>query len=339
VISRYVYLKSSVYFPRLYGWSYSLTNLNEPDQRFEKWLHTFGVQKIKEIVNRENPNAVIHTFPFLAMAQLRRKTGIRTSIFTVLTDYVLHNRWIHPETDRYFVATDQLKETMIAKGVRKERISVTGIPLRGAFRKAIDNEAVARTYGLEPGKKYILVMAGAYGVLSNVNKMIEALLEGNEYQILLICGRNQKLLTEMQALYADNGSVNVFGFVEKMEQMMSLSSCMITKAGGITLTEAMALRIPVIVYRPLPGQEKGNAEYLADQGFVQIVNDVVELKRAMTVISDHEQRVENATEPLFSNNAANLVVDEVLAYLESEMTINQAAESRLHGRQILHDYI
>jgi processive 1,2-diacylglycerol beta-glucosyltransferase len=258
--------------------------------------------------------------------------------FTVLTDYVTHSRWIHPETDRYFVASDELKATMVDRGVDKDRITVSGIPVRRAFNTPCDEQLVYRKYGLQAGKKYVLVMAGAYGVLSDVGKIIEGLLN-DEHELLLVCGRSQKLYAEMLKAFSGKTNVKVFGFVEHIEEMMSVSSCMITKAGGITLSEAMVLKLPVIVYRPLPGQEKGNAEYWASKGNLQIVNNTEELKQAIrgTLKAVGKDKFSEALEPISGNHSANTIVEEVLEHLNNYAVVRQA-EPVQQGRQVLHDY-
>ncbi|QYR19511.1 glycosyltransferase [Paenibacillus sp. sptzw28] len=338
-ISRFAYIKSSVYWPELYGWTYSITDKFRPNARLGRWIHMIGVQKLKEIIAREKPDAVIHTFPFLALSELRYKTGIPMMSFTVLTDYVTHSRWIHPETDRYFVASDELKEKMVDRGVDKDRITVSGIPVRRAFNTPCNEQHVYRKYGLQAGKKYVLVMAGAYGVLSDVGKIIDGLLN-DEHELLLVCGRNQKLYADMLKAFAGKQNVTVFGFVEHIEELMSVSSCMITKAGGITLSEAMVLKLPVIVYRPLPGQEKGNAEYWAGKGNLQIVSNTGELKQAIRSTMKPEGTTDKfsaATQPVSGNHSANTIVEEVLTHLSNYAVVRQA-EPVQQGRQVLHDY-
>ncbi|EXX89184.1 diacylglycerol glucosyltransferase [Paenibacillus darwinianus] len=325
-ISRFIYLKSNMYFPGFYGWSYNLTTDMKPDQFFGKWLHSFGMRTIKELLQKEKPDAVIHTFPFLAMNQFRQNTGNRTPSFTVITDYVLHNRWIHSETDRYFVATEELQQALLHKGVAKERISVTGIPLRSVFEKPMDNACIYQKYGLNRRKSYVLILAGAYGVLSGIDKMMRELIELDaNLAFILITGKNRRLYDKFNALFSGYDNIHVLGYVEGIQQLMSVSSCIVTKAGAITLAEAMALNVPVIVYRPLPGQERGNAEYWAKQGTVGIVEEVAALKQAIMVQMKNGEKRARATQSMGRTPASVQIVEEVSERIQTK---------NMHARKI-----
>jgi len=133
---RGLYRLSAAYFPRLYGWSYSWTRGMSPNGLFAVWLHSFGAGRLRTVLRREKPDAVVHTFPFLALFRLRRRSGMELPGFTVVTDYELHNRWLHPDTDGYFVATEELRRELAFRGTRPDRVSVTGIPLRPDFQAA-----------------------------------------------------------------------------------------------------------------------------------------------------------------------------------------------------------
>ncbi|TJY44069.1 glycosyltransferase [Cohnella pontilimi] len=317
-LSRFTYLKSTVYFPKLYGWSYRVTNRANPDPKLSRLFHSIGKRKMKQVIEELRPDAVIHTFPYLAMSEMCGEKGIGIPTFTVLTDYVLHSRWVHPHTDRYFVATEQLKQALTDAGIGENRIAVSGIPIRNAFGKPMDKQALSAKYGLNPENRYVLISAGAYGVLSDVRKMVQGVLENTGFHVLLVCGKNRKLLQEMQTAYEGENRIRVMGFVEQMEELMAVSSCLLTKAGGITLTEALSASLPVIVYRPLPGQEEGNADVLRSQSALYTAHDLAELKERLRQL-EHEsgrRRMERAMKAVYRPNAAESIVADVLMIME-----------------------
>jgi processive 1,2-diacylglycerol beta-glucosyltransferase len=339
-VTRYFYLKSSVYSPKLYGWSYYQTENMRHDQYLSKWLNSLCNRKLKEIMDTENPDAIIHTFPMLAMLDLRKKNGWSIPTVTVLTDFVAHSRWIHPETDKYFVATEDLKETLIAEGIQAEQICVSGIPIRQAFQRSLNKSEIYTRYGLDPAKKIVLVMAGAHGVLSNMEKMVRQLLTLDNVQILMVCGKSQALLEKMQSSFAGNEAVRIYGFVEHIEEFMKISSCMITKAGAVTLSEALAMQLPFIVYRPLPGQEKGNADYLAEQGLGRIAGHIDEIKQHVAQIIQEDRNRTYRQAVLSKNilNASETIVTEVLELIETRnvnddrlIAVNAEGGNSLHG--------
>ncbi|MCD9021481.1 MGDG synthase family glycosyltransferase [Cohnella silvisoli] len=325
-VTRYCYLTSSALCPSLYGLSYNWSNRLEPDRMFNRWLHSFGKRKLREVIRRVQPDAVIHTFPYLAAEQLGLEMASPLPTFTVITDYVLHSRWVHPNTKHYFVATESLKCELIGAGVNGKRISVTGIPIRAAFENSFQQEDLFGKYKLDPSKKYVLIVAGAFGVLAHVRKLAAAILEDTDYDLILVCGRNQRLANRMAAQYGSHSRIHIFGYVNQLEELMGLSSCMLTKAGGITLTEALSMALPVIVYRPLPGQEKGNADRLSEAGAIQIADHVREVTNRLNQLQQpyHLQRMLHAMKSLYKSEAARSVASEVLQFTYSYAHGNQA---------------
>ncbi|WP_123040493.1 MGDG synthase family glycosyltransferase [Cohnella candidum] len=294
-LSRFAYLKSTVYCPKLYGLSYHMANSRKQNLWLNQWLHAIGKHKISALIEKWKPDAVIHTFPFLTVPQmsLKRESSMPLT-FTVLTDYVLHSRWIHPGTYRYFVATEDLKGEMLRYGVSDKQVVVSGIPVRNPFLKEFILETLFEKYKLNPQRKYLLLAAGAHGVLSNIREQVQTILKGTSFDILLVCGNNGKLAAQMKKTYASEQRIHVFGYVKKMEELMSVSACLVTKAGGITLSEAAVKSLPVVVYRPLPGQEKGNADSLSARGALLIANNLNELSANLVRLEDDGFRQEMA---------------------------------------------
>lgn len=313
-ISRFSYLKSSAHFPQIYGFSYHVTNQAKPHPVMNRLFHSIGKHKMKQLVRLLRPDAVIHTFPYLAMPELNAEHRFNIPTFTVLTDYVLHSRWIHKHVTRYFVASGHLRESFIRSGLTERQISVTGIPIRKAFEGRLNREVLCGRLGLDSRKKYVLLSAGAYGVLAHVRKMIGTIKADTGFDILLVCGKNKNLYQTLETELAGEPRIRVMGFVERMEELMAVSYCLLTKAGGITLTEALAMRLPTIVYRPLPGQEKGNAEYLAKQGAVCITNDLSELSRQLQLLEleSARRKMASAAKAVHRPAAAERIVAEVL---------------------------
>jgi processive 1,2-diacylglycerol beta-glucosyltransferase len=339
-ISRFVYLKSTVYCPKMYGMSYHWTNQSKPNASLYNWLHGIGRRKMLELVSRWKPDAVIHTFPFLAVTQLNQDAVVNVPTFTVLTDYVPHSRWMHTGTDRYFVATDEAKSKMVMAGVGENRISVSGIPIREAFDRPLSVEAIVRKYGLESGQNYVLLVAGAYGVLSHLNQLLHTVLKQSDDKVLLVCGKNRKLTERLTMEYGDNNRVSVFGYVDGIEELMAISSCLITKAGGITLTEASAMGLPVIVYRPLPGQEEENAAALSKRGALLIAHTTKELEQHLNQLKEESYKasMRHAIHQVYRKNAGALIVSEVLQYVEQFQNIRQRV-SVTEERHTVHGYL
>jgi processive 1,2-diacylglycerol beta-glucosyltransferase len=277
-ISTSLYVKSTQ-VPKFgwdyYGWSYYLTRDTNHDVSWSKYFNILGKKKLKEKIDQHRPDVIINTFPFGAAPAMGRELGI--PIYTVITDFALHARWIHPDIHKYFVATEELKNELIVKGVTQQRIEVSGIPIRQAFVNYKSSNHNQFLNQLSPDKKTILILAGSYGVLKNIDEMARALSEISDCQIVIVCGRNQKLEQNLNSHYAEHPNVHIFGFIENIHELMSISYCIVTKAGGLTLSEAIALKIPLFIYKPIAGQEKENAIFLSEKRVASISDNSEEL--------------------------------------------------------------
>jgi processive 1,2-diacylglycerol beta-glucosyltransferase len=330
-LTKYIYIKSYTLFPKLYGWSYYSTREMRDDTWFSAWFHGWGTGKLRQIVERERPDAVVNTFPTLAMPELRRRRGMRIPIFNVLTDYVMHARWIHPLIDRYYVATDDLKAAMANAGVPEHRIRATGIPLKRAFRPVERAEALYAKYGLDPARRTVLIMAGSYGVLQGLRDVCDALAALPDAQLAVVCGKNESLYASMRDMAERTPNAKVFGFMKEMHELMSLADTMVTKPGGITLTEAIQCELPVVLLRPVPGQERDNADYLASRGAAFVAKDdaqVLDIIRSLLEMPERRRRAVQAMAALKRTASAERIVQDILEAMDALRSESVFTEER-----------
>ncbi|MEA5632618.1 glycosyltransferase, partial [Bacillus velezensis] len=168
-------------------------------------------------------------------------------------------------------------------GTHPSNVKITGIPIRPQFEESMPVGPIYKKYNLSPNKKVLLIMAGAHGVLKNVKELCENLVKDDQVQVVVVCGKNTALKESLSALEAENGDkLKVLGYVERIDELFRITDCMITKPGGITLTEATAIGVPVILYKPVPGQEKENANFFEDRGAAIVVNRHEEILESVT---------------------------------------------------------
>ncbi|OCT14364.1 hypothetical protein A8709_26465 [Paenibacillus pectinilyticus] len=254
------------------------------DRPWSKYFNYLGEKKLREIIHQEQPDGIINVFPFGATPEIAQGFDIPT--FTVLTDYALHARWFHPKTDKYYVATNELKSELLTKGFENEQIEVTEIPIRSAFYNVstIHNSFIKQ---LDPFKKTVMIAAGAYGVLGEIEVMVKSLLSNSDCQIAIVCGRNHKMEKSLRETFEGINQVHIFGFVENIQELMAISSCLVTKAGGLTLSEALTLSLPVFIYKPFGGQE--NALYFVNKRIAMIAFNKSELEEQLiSFLSDEK---------------------------------------------------
>jgi len=264
--ARYCYLKSVRFAPALYGLFYKGTSRITSKSLIQRRLNNLGLEDLAEYLHIYRPMVVLSTFPTPAgvMSLLRQRGLSSVPNATVITDHAIHSQWIHPFTDHYFVGSEHVRQGLILRGVSEHRITVTGIPIRPVFFSSVDRDAVRKRLGLESDVPTLLVMGGAYGVLGDISQICEELFASRQrIQVIVVCGRNQRMRTQVEQLVDQaTNPVWVFGFSREIHDLMGVSDLVITKAGGLTISEALAMELPMLLYRPIPGQETQNASFL-----------------------------------------------------------------------------
>ncbi|WP_256758721.1 glycosyltransferase [Cohnella sp. WQ 127256] len=279
--SRYVYNKSYTVLPQIYGWVYEATKGMKSNSLFASWLHSFGALTLQRLVEQERPDAIIHTFPNLVLPLVAQRTGHKIPMFNVVTDFDLHFRWIHPDVDKYYVATEDIRMQLIRLGIHSGRVAVTGIPIRPTFLNRSTEVTETFTsnsrYNFNPHKPVVLIMAASNMTWADTTALCQKLLVQCKAQVILVCGRNRSLKSSLSDYFQLNDDVTVLGYVDDMDELMALSACIITKAGGLILSEAIAAELPLLLYRPVPGQERNNALYLESKGAAILCQSVEQL--------------------------------------------------------------
>ncbi|TVY01316.1 MGDG synthase family glycosyltransferase [Cohnella terricola] len=291
-VSRFVYNKSYNVLPQVYGWVYETTKSMKPDSLFSSWLHSFGALTLRRLIERERPDAIVHTFPMLVLPLVARKLRKKIPMFNVVTDFDLHRRWVHPDVSKYYVATEDIRQQLCELGVEPHRVAASGIPIRpGFFRESIQSLSSAGSLG-EFQKPNVLVMPCVNSAPTEIAAICRNLTRRCNALVTVVCGRNQM----MQRYFSDTlrgvPGVTVLGYVEQIGELMANSSCIVTKPGGLTLSEALASELPIFLYRPVPGQERNNAIYLESKGAAVVCSSVQQLLGAVSELLQSPNRRE-----------------------------------------------
>lgn len=290
-ITQYLYLKSFTIGKQFYRMFYYGV-----DKIYNKKLLTLyfklGNKRLHELIEKEQPDIIINTFPIIVVPEYRRRTGNIIPTFNVLTDFCLHKIWVHKNIDKYYVASKRVKEKVMSLGIHPAAVKVTGIPIRSQFEENLNTNAIYRKYNLDPTKKTLLVMAGAHGVLKNVKELCESFLADKNLQTVVVCGNNTALKESLESITGKNKeNLKLLGYVERVDELFRIASCMVTKPGGITLSEAAAVGVPVILYKPVPGQEKENALFFQENEAALVVNRSEEVYDAVSTLLQDDKKL------------------------------------------------
>lgn len=189
--------------------------------------------------------------------------SFRPVIESVITDYDVHRFWVSDNVSRYYVAHENMIEALGRYGVPPARVVASGIPVHPCFSDAVSPSSIFNDLQLNPRRPVILMLAGGMG-LNPLKAAVEKLFSlPDEVQIITVAGKNESLRTQLDALRPPP-SIRLLnlGYVRNMHELLTLSNVVITKPGGLTVSECLAKKKLMILFSPIPGQEEKNAEFL-----------------------------------------------------------------------------
>lgn len=267
--------------PAVYRYLYQRAEELDNSSEFNKLLNKLLATKLKKLIIDFRPDIIIctHAFPCGVMSVLKNKTGIRIPIVGIITDFTVHNFWIHPNVDLYVVAADELKEYLIEKGIKSDNICVTGIPISPKFADEHDELELRKTLGLKPNLPTLMVMGGGlgFGPVGGIVKELSKI--SLPIQVIVIVGKNKTLRKKLEEIAEQLPFyLKVLGYVNNIHEIMEVSDLLITKPGGLTSSEALGKQLPMIIINPIPGQEEKNSDFLLRNKVALEVKNLSELK-------------------------------------------------------------
>lgn len=209
-----------------------------------------------------------HLFPAEALTHLRRRNHLSARAYFVSTDYACIPFLEETDSDAVFIPHADLTDAFTRRGVPLEKLVPSGIPVSPAFTSAADKADARVSLDLPASVPCYLVMTGGEGC-GNAPELTKRLLErlkGRDARILVLTGRNEKLLRQMESRFAGDARVLAVPFTNQVPLYMDACDVLLTKPGGISSTEAAVRGIPMVHTPPIPGVETHNAQFFAERG-------------------------------------------------------------------------
>ncbi|AAO34932.1 UDP-glucuronosyltransferase [Clostridium tetani] len=320
------YLKTIKITPSLFGKLYDYTESDYGLSIISAKFNEIMTYRLLPLIKDFNPDILIatHPFPTEMLSILKSKHKINRPIISILTDYAPHSFWLHPCIDAYIVSNKYMISEMVSKGIPKNTIYPFGIPVSRDFLTNYSREETLSEINFYSDKPTILVMGGSLGI-GKITKVYENLLKINEdIQIIVIAGNNKKLYYELlsyrHSLDKDSTSY-IIGFTDKVNKYMQASDLLLTKPGGLTITEALVSSIPLALFSPIPGQEEKNAEFLltnnlaVDLGDGSNTKDIIEnLLKDKSKLSNIKENQRKFSKPDVGKNIYNLILKLISDY-------------------------
>jgi len=305
--------------PEVWDYLYDNPKVVKNTQKLRELIHRFNSGKLKILLEDFRPHAVVCTqaFPCGMVADYKKTFGFNTTLIGVLTDYVAHSYWMYDTVDFYVVPSQDTYNRLISEGIPPERIKIFGIPVAPEFTRKKNKEEIFKKFNLDGNIPVVVIMGGSQG-LGPINRIVSIISRISlPFQIIIVCGKNKFLYAKLtlRKKYLRKNVV-VLGHIDNMDEVMEIATVLITKPGGLTTAEALAKGIPMIIIRPLPGQEAKNTEFLLKKEVALKANDEIDvgiyLKELLTNPLKLEQMRKNAFKQGYPNSSfeiAKLVLE------------------------------
>ena len=292
------------YMPGCYRLAYELSDSRKASSILDLAFRISLIDQIIELINEFQPHAILNTNEIFnePIGHALRQLGKKIPYFTVITDFGhVHALWFNPHPDHYFVASENVRQQALSLGLPKEKISITGIPVDYHFASLdADKGKCRQALGLNPHKQTILVVGSKrvthiYQCLKQLNHCT------SDFQVVMIAGGDEK--TYQKIVSTDwHFPIVVKQVVDNMYAWMGAADILLTKAGGLILSEALAAALPTILINNLPGQETGNVDYVLNHKAAILLNTVKDLP----VIVDSLLQEESVLKQTVTANAASI---------------------------------
>ena len=283
--------------PKLYGKMYSIEERGKV-----KALSTVeGVNimiagKIRKYIIKNKIDVVIatHLFGGQLMTRLKKEMDIKT--MGIVTDFTIHPHWENTNLDYYVLADKGLESQGIARGMRPESLKSFGIPFNPKFAQKRDKAAAKAALGFDD-RPLVFVMMGSMGY-GNILRVLEGLDDTDiDYNVAVVCGNNKRALRQIDKSSFRKNIVS-YGFVNNVDLMMDAADCIVTKPGGLSVTESLAKKLPMIFTDPIPGQEERNLEFLLNNGVGIKLSDTYSIGDALHLLFDDPARRDEMIQPI-----------------------------------------
>ena len=276
------YVKLVETAPELWGMVFKKTDNTKATRRMSKIKLAFpsgSRTRILKYFKEFAPDVVLctHYSPLEILGVLRKKSKSSTPlVVSIVTDFEAHALWMEDVVDLYCVAAEETKVRLVARGAKAENIVATGIPISARFLEKIEVKSVRQRYGWRDDLPTVLVLSGGFGMGPVAEILRELDKVSASFQTVVVTGKNQDLRRELAAQDRKHPT-QILGFSTNMHELMAVSDLIVTKPGGLTTSEAMAIGKPLFILNPIPGQEAANSDFLLEHGAATKVNRVEDL--------------------------------------------------------------
>lgn len=294
-----IYINSYFFMVSFAPWAWALgfyLTFIRPLRAIIGWLHSIVnrliLLKFERFLIKENPDCIIvtHFLPLGTILYLKKIHKINSRLLTIITDFGVHPFWLSAKSDIYLVASDFTKEKLAYEGVSENKIMVSGIPIEEKFLADFNRSSLLKKFNLQD-KFTVLIVTGSFGI-GPIEKIVDLLRE--EVQMIVVCANNKRLHARLNRKnYPD---ILAFGFVDNIEELMAVSDMIITKPGGLTISEILAMELVPIFISAIPGQETTNIRALGNFSIGLKLRRIRDIKDIVLGFKNHPEQLNKIKE-------------------------------------------
>jgi UDP-N-acetylglucosamine:LPS N-acetylglucosamine transferase len=268
-------------------------------------------QRLRKFLDFYDPDIIVctHIFAGMIVDVMKQLKETNAKTIGILTDYTIHPYWEETLRFDYFVVPNEyITIKAKKKGFEDDQILPLGIPILPKFANELSKEEIREKLGLDINKRTILLMGGSMGY-GHIEKIVDQMEESKlDFQIISVCGNNKTTKKNIDNKKLSKKILN-FGFTDNIDELMTASDCIITKPGGITTSEALVKRLPMIITNPIPGHEDRNTEFLLNHGAAMSITPTFPLDEILNQLFTNPIRINQMKESIETIRKPNSTID------------------------------
>jgi len=281
------------YAPKLWKKFFESRVKRRDEQTAPVWIWKKGCRNVFEEIRRFSPHLIIAAEVGASEIAViaRRENLTNASIVNVITDFEAEPIWVKPEISAYFVTNEAVKNQLADWGADKAKIEVCGIPISKSFNRIYDSEETKARFGLDD-RPIVLLMGGGMGPTRMAEVALHLLTSGENLQIVALPGKDEKAALELKKLSSTTTvSLRIHNWTSLIAPLMQAAQILATKPGGLTLTEAAACGLPLVLFDTIPGPEETNAQsFIAAGAAVLTEHPQKTADEILRILNDEETR-------------------------------------------------
>jgi UDP-N-acetylglucosamine:LPS N-acetylglucosamine transferase len=242
-------------------------------------LCRFGGHRLARTIAAHDPDVVVSTYPAVTvvLARLRRTGAVTCRTVATITDLTGLFFWAQPGIDTHLVMYGESIDS-VERIAGRGSVQLVSPLISAEFLASRCPEEARRALGLPEQGRVVVVSGGGWGVGDIAGAVREFTKVPEVGAIVCLAGRNESLAERLRRTFGDEPRVHIYGFTDRMPEILAAADVLVHSTGGVTCLEAMAAGTPVVSYGLPVGHARINTRAMAALDLLRLANDTTELR-------------------------------------------------------------